>query len=37
MSEISVKMSKICYQTRLVHICATKLLDGTLLVITSFS
>jgi len=33
MSEISVKMSETCYQTRLVHIQASKLLDGTLLVI----
>ena len=30
MSEISVKMSEIYYQTRLVHIRASKLLDGAL-------
>jgi len=36
MSEISVKMSETCYQTRLVHICVSKLLDGALLVIVSF-
>jgi len=34
MSEISVKMSEISYQTSLVHIYASKLLDGALLVIT---
>jgi len=32
MSEISVKMSEICYQIRLVYICASKLLDEALLV-----
>jgi len=36
MSENLVKMSEICYQTRLVHIYTTKLLDGALLVIISF-
>jgi len=35
MSEISLKMSEICYQTRLVHIYTSKLLDGALLVIIS--
>jgi len=37
MSEISVKMSETCYRTRLVHICASKLLDGALLVIILIS
>ena len=37
MSEISAKMSKICYQIRLVYICASKLLDEALLVSHFFS
>ena len=37
MSEISAKMSEICYQIRLVYICASKLLDEALLVSHFFS
>jgi len=36
MSEISVKMSEISYQTSLVHTYASKRLDGALLAIISF-
>jgi len=37
MSEISAKMSDICYQIRRVYICASKLLDEALLVSHFFS
>jgi len=37
MSEISAKMSEICYQIRHVYICASKLLDEALLVSHFFS
>jgi len=36
-SEISAKMSEICYQIKLVYICASKLLDEALLVSHFFS
>jgi len=31
MSEMSAKMSEICYQIRLVYICTSKLLDEAML------
>ena len=37
MSEISAKMSEICYQIRLVYICASKLLDEAMQVSHFFS
>jgi len=37
MSKISAKMSEICYQIRLVYICARKLLDEALLASNFFS
>jgi len=36
-SEISAKMSEICYQIRHVYICASKLLDEALLASHCFS
>ena len=36
-SEVTVKMSEICYQIRLVYICTSKPLDEALLVSHFFS